>query len=188
MATVYPRTGVYRLEDYLSLLDPPGYRLELARGALTAIPAPGPRHQHACGQLRSALHGAVTGLGWEVYPPINLVLAADTSRQPDVTILTSIPVGDPIAVPAAGAICVAELVSPGSEYADFHDKPAEYAAAGILWFIRLEDTPAGWSGEVLTLEDTGAARPEYVQVAVAGPAGELHVPFLDLTINLRDLG
>ncbi len=134
--------------------------------------------------------------GWEVFSPLRVRVNSRTDREPDLAITTIR--GRHEAVPVTEVLLVGELISKGSVVADTREKPAEYADAGVEWFLLASETPAGWTATLYQLgvephEQVDAwggpiADGRYVPVSHGQPAGQLVLPDLfGITIDLRTL-
>ena len=126
----------------LSLLPDDGLRYELVDGNLVVTP-PTQRHQWWGHALAEQLRGAASA-GWRVVPELQLPLGEDL-RIPDV-VVHRWPLRHPGPDPAnplgpTDVGLLVEVVSPRTRKADRFSKPAEYAAAGIPFFWRLETEP-----------------------------------------------
>lgn len=117
-------------------------RIEIVDGAIIVNPAPRRRHQDICRRLASALEGAC-GPGLAVSTDVDLRLrdVPLLNRRPDVVIYDASLPDEAVLRPEHCAL-VAEVMSPGSVTTDQTDKPAEYAAAGIRHYWRLEHDPS----------------------------------------------
>jgi Uma2 family endonuclease len=125
--------------DDLDLLPDDELRYELFDGALLVTPPPQIRHDDLAAQLVLRLAG--------VLPPEHRVAAAagvyfdrHNYRQPDVSVYRREALAGP-RLAAADVLLAVEIMSPTSVSTDRIAKPAQYAAAGIRYFWRLELEP-----------------------------------------------
>ena len=121
------------------LPDREGYRYELVDGALLVSPAPTPRHSGAAARLQRLLWSAI-GPGWDVLAGAGVSFDQRNYREPDVAIVRSAALAGESIAPVDVLLAV-EVMSPSSVANDRVTKPAQYAAAGIPYFWRLEQGP-----------------------------------------------
>lgn len=132
------RLATYTVEDVLFLPDH-APRVELRDGVMIVVPSPTLEHQdigvllwwwfrqHAPAEFRPGTAvGVATGF-------------KDT-LEPDVVLLRE-PVENHHFFDAAQVAIAVEIVSPGTKRRDRLQKPAEYAAAGVTHFWRIEQDP-----------------------------------------------
>lgn len=115
-------------------------RYEIVDGALVVSPSVNLRHEVVSENVRAALRAAGTP-DFVVVGPMAVGLHP-SYRIPDL-IVVSAEVGatDINPVPATDVLLAVEVVSPGSATTDRITKPAQYAAAGIASYWRVETTP-----------------------------------------------
>jgi len=133
------RLANYFLEDVLLLPDD-APRVELRDGVMIVVPSPTYDHQdiagllwvwlrqHAPEELRASL---ATGVA----------VSLDTTFEPDVVLVSANVGGDSHYTVARQVTLAVEVVSPGTRKRDRLEKPAEYAAAGIPHYWRVEQSP-----------------------------------------------
>lgn len=157
----------YTVEDWLNLPETVGQRVELIDGSFVVSPTPLSTHQICAKWLVRILDDAAPP-GLEAVEAFG-VRTANEVPVPDVVVADSDVLHGAVALllPEQTHL-VAEIVSPGNQRRDYHDKPRIYAEAGIPTFLRIELAGAAPPYvEVLRLRD-GA----YTLVAKAG-AGQI---------------
>jgi Uma2 family endonuclease len=136
---VRQRLASFTIEDVLNLpADAP--RVELRDGVMIVVPSPTFDHQNI-GNLLWAwlrLHApkdllAVTATG--------VAVALEQTFEPDVLLVSTEVDGDVHFATAEQTVLVVEVVSKGTRRRDRIQKPAEYAAAGIRHYWRIEQHP-----------------------------------------------
>src|SRR5690349_14234434 len=133
------RLANYFLEDVLNLPDD-APRVELRDGVMIAVPSPTIDHQNI---------GNLLWLWFRQHAPeeflsataVGVAVGLRDSLEPDVLLLdASVAASNHYVMPTQVAIAV-EVVSPGTKRRDRLEKPAEYAAAGVPHFWRIEQDP-----------------------------------------------
>jgi Uma2 family endonuclease len=117
-------------------------RIEIVDGAIIVNAAPRRQHQNICRRLANALEAAC-GPGLMVSTDVDLRLRDIPllNRRPDAVVYdASLP--DEATLRPLHCTLVVEVMSPGSVTTDQTDKPAEYAAARIPHYWRVEQEPA----------------------------------------------
>jgi len=132
--------GPWTAEDLL-LLPPDGPHFEIVDGELVEKPVAGEYHHELGLALILQLHAQVPApwrVGYE-----GATRMQRSVRFPDVFVKTApaLRAARRAAVPAEEVVLAVEIVSPGYERVDRVVRPAEYAAAGIAHFWRLETDP-----------------------------------------------
>jgi Uma2 family endonuclease len=129
-------------EDYEALPEEICRRIEIVDGAIIVSAAPRRLHQNICRRLANALE-AVCGPGLTVSTDVDLRLRDIPllNRRPDAVLYdSSLP--DEAVLRPQHCTLVVEVMSPGSVTTDQTDKPAEYAAARITHYWRVEHDSA----------------------------------------------
>ena len=112
-------------------------RIELFDGSLLVTPAPTPRHQRISGKLVIALEPAAERSGLHVLAAVNVRLQTDRIPIPDLVITTDIDF-DELVIDAASVRLVCEILSQSYATTDEVLKMHCYAAAGIPWYLLIE--------------------------------------------------
>lgn len=136
---VKQRLALHTVEDVLCLPDD-APRVELRAGVMIVVPSPTFDHQDIAGLLWSWLRQraprefrATMGTG--------VAVSFDTTFEPDVALISADIDGSRHYTVAGRVTLVVEVVSPGTKKRDRLEKPAEYAAAGIPFYWRIEQGP-----------------------------------------------
>ncbi|MFG1900562.1 Uma2 family endonuclease [Micromonospora carbonacea] len=129
----------YTLEDLPHLPDD-APRVELVDGVLRVTPSPTLGHQDISLFLaRWFLQHAPEHL--RVTQAVGVALDAKNTRQPDVLLRRADVRADRSLLQPEDVVLAVEVVSPGTRRIDRFAKPAEYAAAGIPFYWRVEQDP-----------------------------------------------
>ena len=135
--------GGLSAEDYEALPADICRRIEIVDGAIVVNAAPRRLHQNIARRLANALE-ATTGSELAVSTDVDLRLrdVPLLNRRPDAVVYDAALPDDAVLRPQQ-CVLVVEVMSPGSVTTDQTDKPAEYAAAKIASYWRVELDPAG---------------------------------------------
>lgn len=166
-AAAFDHDGPWTEEEYLALGETP-QRVELFDGSLHVTPAPTPRHQRIARRLGNALEAASEAAGLELLDAVNVRLREDRVTIPDLVITDPIDLKD-LYVGAFDVRLVCEIVSPGNAATDRVLKMHCHAAAGIEWYLLVEQ-------DTLVVH-LYRRRPDghYVEQAIAAPGGALEL-------------
>lgn len=127
--------------DYEALPEEICRRIEVVDGAIIVSAAPRRLHQDIARRLANALEAACRpGLAVSTDVDLRLRDVPLLNRRPDVVVYDASLPDDAVLRPRH-CVLVAEVMSPGSVTTDQTDKPAEYAAAGIGHYWRMEHDP-----------------------------------------------
>jgi Uma2 family endonuclease len=155
-------------------------RIELFDGSLFVTPAPTPRHQHISSELMVALRPAARKAGLYVLEAVNVRLRPSRIPIPDLAITEPIDF-DNLVVDAESVRLVCEIVSPSNASADKVLKMHYYAAAGIPWYLLVEQ-------ETGALHLYGLSGQSYTERSVTQVGDVLHLTDpVEATISPEDL-
>ena len=135
IAQLFPPQGQWTEDDYFALPDT-NRLIELSEGRLIMPPHPTLAHQEAVKRLFLRLHTFVEerGLGVVEIAPLPVRLWPGKIREPDIFFIAEEHqerLGEQVCgVPDL----VVEVISPGTRRIDRHEKPYEYAKAGVAEF------------------------------------------------------
>ncbi|MEV0805932.1 Uma2 family endonuclease [Micromonospora sp. NPDC050200] len=139
-AAVFGHDGPWTEEEYLALGETQ-QRVELFDGSLHVTPAPTPRHQNISGELRVAFRTPARDAGLHVLEAVNVRLRPGRIPIPDLVITGPIDF-DEVNVEASDVRMVCEIISPSNAATDKVLKMHYYAAAGIEWYLLVEQENA----------------------------------------------
>jgi len=149
-----------------------GPKIEVVRGSVVLTPHAGYDHQDIELELCYRLKQAARRVGLWAYHEVNIV-SGDDLFIPDIAVLRRSG-GGKKKMPIAEALLLGEIVSSGNRRKDLIDRPREYAAVGVPYFLRVEFR-SRVPGLVLHELVEGEYRP--VVVAAAGGSFSMKEPF-----------
>jgi Uma2 family endonuclease len=158
-----------------------GPKVEVLSGSVIVTPHAGVDHQSVERELSYLLHRAARRAGLWAYPEINVVSGSDLFI-PDLVVLR-VSGGGRTTVDVADAVLLGEVVSRGNRRKDVIDRPRQYAAAGVPWFLRVDlrnRVPA------LALHELSDGEYRPVAAAAAGTTFVMKEPF-EFSIDPADL-
>jgi Uma2 family endonuclease len=123
-------------EEFLALGET-AERVELFDWSLHVTPAPTPRHQYISSEMMVALRPAARKVDLYVHEAVNVRLRQGRIPIPDLAITDAINF-DELVIDAESVKLVCEIVSPSNVSADKVLKMHYYAAAGIPWYLLVE--------------------------------------------------
>ena len=178
-SAIFGRSTPITEEEFLAL-DEPVERIELFDWSLLVTPAPTPRHQHISSELKFALRVAAGQAGLYVHEAINVRLRPGRIPIPDIVVTEAIDFDAPV-IDADVVRLVCEIVSPSNAAADKVLKMHFYAAAGIPWYLLVEQ-------ETATLRLYELSGDKYIELSttIPGQLLQLKEP-LEATIAPGDL-
>lgn len=134
MTALQVRSEGWTVDDLEEL--PEELRYELVDGGLLMSPSPAVGHGYAQVELAALLRAAV-GPEHVVVGETGLRFDRRNERRPDLAVVRRSALGSVVLSPS-DVLLVVEVMSPGSVSTDRVAKPAQYAAAGIPAYWRLE--------------------------------------------------
>ncbi|TCB97620.1 Uma2 family endonuclease [Micromonospora zingiberis] len=135
---VFDHEGPWTEEEYLALGET-SQRVELFDGSLHVTPAPTPRHQRISRKLGNILETAAESIGLELLEAVNVRLRPGRVPVPDLVITAPVNLDAPF-IEASDVLLVCEIISPSNAATDNVLKMHYYAAAGIEWYLLVEQT------------------------------------------------
>ncbi|MFG1915555.1 Uma2 family endonuclease [Micromonospora sp. NPDC048898] len=165
--------------DYLALGET-AQRIELLDGGLLIGPSPSVRHQVIVRGLAAALEPGCAAANRTLLPVINLRLNPTRILNPDLVVTAELDL-TAACVPADAVLLIGEVSAPHTATIDQVLKPHLYAAAGVGWYLLVEQ-------ESLTVKLHQLQGAHYVERATTkrGEALELTEP-VRATIRPEDL-
>jgi Uma2 family endonuclease len=137
---VRQRLANHTIEDVLALPDA-APRVELRDGVMVVVPSPTLGHQDI-GTLLWLWFRNHAPRDYRPFVAGGLAIAVGHTLEPDVLLLWSETVNIDRHYSTAEQVVIAvEVVPPGTRRRDRLEKPADYAAAGVPFFWRVEQNP-----------------------------------------------
>jgi len=172
------RLANFFLEDVLNLPDD-APRVELRDGVMIVVPSPTYDHQDIAGLLWMwlRLHAPET---LRASLATGVALSLDTTFEPDVLLVSAEVDGSRHYSMAERVELVVEVVSPGTRKRDRLEKPAEYAAAGIPHYWRVEQGPVHVFAYDLVDGRYELVADSDTELVLSAPF-EIRLPILDIT-------
>ncbi|MEH0845326.1 Uma2 family endonuclease [Micromonospora sp. CPCC 205711] len=135
-AAVFDHDGPWTEEEYLAL-GATQQRVELFDGSLHVTPALTPRHQRISRKLGNILEASAETAGVELLEAVNVRLRPGRVPVPDLVITAPVDL-DELMIEAADVLLICEIISPSNAATDKVLKMHYYAAAGIEWYLLVE--------------------------------------------------
>ncbi|MEV4636163.1 Uma2 family endonuclease [Actinoplanes sp. NPDC049548] len=171
------RLADHTIEDVLVLPDD-APRVELRDGAMIGVPSPTIGHQNI-GNLLCAWFRQHAPETFSPVTAVGVAMSVSDTLEPDVLLLRRPVTSTNHFVLPTQVVIAVEVVSPGTKRRDRLEKPAEYAAAGIPHFWRIEQDP-------LRVFAYDLVDGRYELAGEAGSELVLTAPF-EIKLALRDL-
>ncbi|MEU5780726.1 Uma2 family endonuclease [Micromonospora lupini] len=131
------RSDAWTADAALGLLpENSGPRVEVLRGCVVITPASDLDRRTVQRELGYLLKQAARRVGLWLYHEVN-VLSDDDLFIPAITVL-KVPGGGRTAMSIRHAVLLGEIVSAGERRANVIDRPREYAAVGVPFFLRVD--------------------------------------------------
>ncbi len=174
MAAFYPCQGAWTVSEYLGL---DGMRLiEFDRGVLEFLPMPTAGHQWLLGFLYGLFRDACSHhrRPCPLFAPVPVRITAERYREPDLLVPRVVPQRDHREIERPELVL--EIISQDakSRRRDLHEKPRDYATAGIpeYWIVDPEQ-------ETITVLTLAAGASEYTEHGVFRPGRQATSVLLD---------
>ncbi|MBY8874396.1 Uma2 family endonuclease [Micromonospora sp. PLK6-60] len=135
-AAVFDHDGPWTEEEYLALGETQD-RVELFDWSIHVTPGPTPRHQRISRKLGNLLESAAESAGLELFEAVNVRLRPGRVPVPDLVLTDPINLDEPM-IEADQVRLVCEIISPSNAATDKVLKMHYYAAAGIEWYLLVE--------------------------------------------------
>ncbi|MBQ0994383.1 Uma2 family endonuclease [Micromonospora sp. H61] len=158
-----------------------GPRVEVLRGCVVITPGSDLDRRTVQRELGYLLKQAARRARLWLYHEVNVV-SDDDLFIPDIAVL-KVPGGGRTAMSIGQAVLLGEIVSPGNRRKDVIDRPREYAAVGVPFFLRVDLRNRVPTMALLELVD-GEYRP--LAAAAAGSTFAMREPF-DFSIDPAEL-
>ncbi|MFC5940079.1 Uma2 family endonuclease [Micromonospora harpali] len=158
-----------------------GPKVEVLSGSVIVTPHAGFDHQNVELDLAYLLKQAARRAGLWLYHEVNIV-SGDDLFIPDIAVLRASG-GGRTTMKISDAVLLGEIVSPGNRRKDVIDRPREYAAAGVPFFLRVDLRNRVPTLALYELVD-GEYRP--LAAAAAGSTFTMSRPF-EFTVDPADL-
>jgi Uma2 family endonuclease len=113
-----------------------GPKVEVLSGSVIVTPPAGYDHQNVELDLAYLLKQAARRAHLWLYHEVNITSGNDLFI-PDIAVVRSSGAGR-VSMDIADAVLLGEVVSPGNRRKDVIDRPREYAAAGVPFFLRVD--------------------------------------------------
>ncbi|MBF9129236.1 Uma2 family endonuclease [Plantactinospora sp. S1510] len=133
------RLANYTIEDVLAFPDD-APRVELRDGVIIVVPSPTFGHQTIANLLWLWFRQHAP-LDYEPVTAVGVAISHRDTLEPDVLLLRRPVVRESHYFDPDQVVVAVEVVSPGTKRRDRLEKPADYAAAGIRYFWRIEQEP-----------------------------------------------
>jgi Uma2 family endonuclease len=130
----------FTIEDVLDLPDH-APRVELVRGRMHPLTPPQLRHQRVAYRICRWLEDHAPVDRYISAQALGVAMSITHSREPDVVLLDAGATPQHHFFSPDETTMVVEVASPSTQRADRFEKPAEYAAAGIQYYWRVELDP-----------------------------------------------
>jgi Uma2 family endonuclease len=172
------RLANHNVEDVLNLPDD-APRVELRDGVMIVVPSPTLDHQDI-GSLLWAWFRQNAPAEFRSVIAVGVMVSSRDSLEPDV-LLARRPVEgqNHFLIPSQVTIAV-EVVSPGTKRRDRLEKPAEYAAARIPHFWRIEQDPVHVFAYDLVGDHYKLAADSTTELVLSAPF-DIRLPVRDIT-------
>jgi Uma2 family endonuclease len=172
--------GLPMTEEEFFALGETSERVELFDASLYLTPAPTPRHRLISRRLANALDAGAMNAGLNVMEAVNVRLQPGRIPIPDLVVTTDIDLDESV-IDAEAVLLVCEIVSPSNASTDRVLKMHYYAAAGIPWYLLVEQET-----RTLHLYELAASHYKERSVTKAGEVLHLTEP-VAVTIDPEDL-